>query len=123
LTARLLETTRDEGSIIGFKSAQGGVYQFATRDDDDVEARDNLVATKHFSYESLRSIPDNRTTDFARGGDAQPPERPLVGQEEHGAITTRDSNAVFIDALEFRAVPDTFVRAERRQTCLTRSTQ
>jgi len=111
-SAALADASFNEVSVISFKGAQAGVEKFSLRDDDDVVARGDLVATKNLSNQSFSSIPLHRATEFPGRRDAQPPNPPLVGKEEHGGVAAAGANAARVHLLKLRALADVFGGAE-----------
>src|SRR5262245_37526463 len=97
---------------LGFKGNQAGVEQFAFRDDDDVEAWRELVATKNLSNQSFSSISLDRAPQFPGGGDSQSAYRQVVREGEQRQITAVCSDAPFVNLLVFRAAADAFRPAE-----------
>ena len=95
--------TFDEGSVIGFKDSQAGVEQVAFGNDDHVIARSDLVATKNLSYQSFSPVPLHRSAELFRGRDPQPPDSPLVGEDEDRGVAAVDLRAAVVDRLELRA--------------------
>ena len=104
----MAEASFDEVSVISFKGAQAGVEILALRNDDDVEPRRYLISTKYLSNQSFSSVSLNRAAHFPGRRDTQPPDAPLVGQHEDGAVAAVESNALFVDLLEFRPTTDVF---------------
>jgi len=106
------EVTLEVVTVFGFKGSQGGVKQPAIRHDDDVEARRDLVTTENFSNQSFSSIPLDRASQLLRGGDPQPAERKLVGQDEEGTVAAVNPGAMLVDLLELLATTNVFVALE-----------
>jgi hypothetical protein len=101
---------------LGFKGSQAGVEQFAFRDDDDVEAWRELVATKDLSNQSFSSISLDRAAQFPRGGDSQPAHRQIVREREQRQIAAVRADAAVVNLLIFRAAADAFVRPKTGRT-------
>jgi hypothetical protein len=97
---------------LGFKGSQAGVEQFAFRDDDDVEAWRELVATKNLSNQSFSSISLDRATQFLRSGDSQSANRQVVREREHRQITAVRPDTTIVDLLVLDAATNAFVPAE-----------
>jgi hypothetical protein len=97
---------------LGFKGSQAGVEQFAFRDDDDVEAWRELVATKNLSNQSFSSISLDRATQFLRSGDSQSANRQVVREREHRQITAVRPDATIVNLLVLDATADTFGRSK-----------
>jgi hypothetical protein len=70
------------GSEFGFNGDEGGIKQFATGDDHDVESRRKLVMAENLSNQSLGPVADDRTADLASGGDAETTDRQVIRQRE-----------------------------------------
>jgi hypothetical protein len=95
---------------LGFKGSQAGVEQFAFRDDDDVEAGRELVATENLSNQSFSSISLDRAPQLPGGGDSQPAHRQAVREREQRQIAAVRLYAAIVNLLIFRAAADAFVR-------------
>ena len=93
-------------SIIGFKGVQAGIEKIAFRHDDDVEAWSDFITTKDFSNQSLSSISLNGPAELARGGDPETADAELIGQQEHGGVSTVSLDAAVVHLLKFCAAPD-----------------
>jgi hypothetical protein len=106
------ETSLDEVSVIGFKDVQAGVEQVALRDDDDVKAGGDFVATEDLSNQSFRSVSLNGSPELAGSGDSQPPGAAAVRQEKHCAVAAMNPRAALVYLLEFRPAANTLVWAE-----------
>jgi hypothetical protein len=98
----------------GFKGSQAGVEQFAFRDDDDVEAWRELVATKNLSNQSFSSISLDRATQFLRSGDSQTANRQVVREREHRQITAVRPDATIVNLLVLDAATNAFVPGKAR---------
>ena len=98
---------------LGFKGSQAGVEQFAFRDDDDVEAGRELVATEDLSNQSFSSISLDRAAQFPGSGNSQPAHRQVVREREQGQKTPVCADAAVINLLIFRTAADPFVRPQR----------
>ena len=107
-SAPLAKASFDEVSVISFKDAQAGVEILALRNDDDVEPRRYLISTKYLSNQSFSSVSSNRSADFSCRRDPEPSYAMLVGQDKNRAVAAVESNALFVDLLEFRPTPDVF---------------
>src|SRR3954447_20469547 len=107
-SAALADASFDDGSVISFKGVQAGVEKFSLRDDDDVVALGDLVATENLSNQSFSSISLHRSADLPGRRDAEPPDPPLVGEEEHGAVTAAGANAARVHLLKLRSLADMF---------------
>lgn len=108
----MAEAAREEVSVIGFKGGQGSVEQLALWDDDDVEARGDVVTTENLSYQSFSSIPLHRAADSLRRRDTQTPRFLLVRQDEHGHVPAVRLRAAVVDPLELRAAAKTLLGNE-----------
>ena len=100
---------------LGFKGSQAGVEQFAFRDDDDVEAWRELVATKNLSNQSFSSISLDRAAQFPRGGDSQSAHWQVVREREQRQIAAMRPGAAIVNLLILGAAADTFVRPKGLQ--------
>jgi hypothetical protein len=100
------------GSVIGFKDGQAGVKQLTSGHDDDVEALGDFVATKNLSNQSFRSVSLDRAPELPCGGDAEPPDRPLVWQDEQRAVAALNPGASLVHLLKFCAAANPFGRAK-----------
>ena len=110
--SRLAEASFEEGSVVSFNGAQAGVEQVSLWDDDDVEPGGDFVATKDLSNQSLSSISLNGSAELAGRCNPQPADPALVGQDEHRAVATMESDAAFVHLLVFSAAADSFVWPE-----------
>jgi hypothetical protein len=108
----------DEVSVISFKGAQAGVEKFALGNDDDVEPWRDLVSPKDLSNQSFSSISLNRTPDFPRRRDPEPPDAAVIGQDENRGVSAVESNAPFVNLLKLRTPPDVFCGTESQSYSL-----
>jgi hypothetical protein len=104
----LTEASFDEVSVISFKGAQAGVEELTLGNHDDIEPWRDFISTKDLSNQSFSSVSLNRSADFSCRRDSEPSYATLVGQDENGAVAAVESNALFVDLLEFRPTPDVF---------------
>ena len=110
--AAAAEGSLDRVSVIGFKGCQAGVEQLALRDDDDVEARRELVTTENLSNQTFSAVSDDCAAQLARGGNPQPADRPFVPHDEHGAVTAVDADAALVNLLKIGAAANAFGRTK-----------
>jgi hypothetical protein len=96
---------------LGFKGSQAGVEQFAFRDDHNVEARRELVATKPSNQSFALFL--STATQFFRSGDSQAANRQVVREREHRQITVVRPDATIVNLLVLDATADTFGRSKR----------
>src|SRR5437899_4731239 len=82
---------------LGFKGSQAGVEQFAFRNDDDVEAGRELVATEDLSNQSFSSISLDRATQFPGSGDSQPAYRQAVRERKQRQIAAVRPNTAIVN--------------------------
>jgi hypothetical protein len=75
--------------------------EFALGDDDNVEARRDLIPPENLSYQSFGQISLDRATQFLRRRNPEPANRPLIGQQKHGEISTVNLSAAVVNLLEF----------------------
>jgi hypothetical protein len=101
---------------LGFKGSQAGVEQFAFRDDDDVEAWRELIATENLSNQSFSSISLDRAPQFAGGGDSQSAYGQVVREREQREIAAVCSDATFVNLLVLRTAADVLIRPKARRT-------
>src|SRR5215475_5453965 len=101
---------------LNFKGSQAGVEQFAFRDDDDVEAWRELVATKNLSNQPFSSVSLNRSSQFTRSSDVQSANRQIVRECEHRQIAAMGPDAAVVDLLVLDASTDAFVPPESLHT-------
>jgi hypothetical protein len=99
-------------AVIGFKNSQAGVEQVALRDDDDVEARGDVVATEDLSNQTFSTISLDRATQLPGRRDTQSADIELVGQNEHRGKAAMDSGAVLVHLPEFGAAANPLGRTE-----------
>jgi hypothetical protein len=102
-------------AIVGFKDGEGSVEDLAFGDNDDIKTRRDVVMTENLSNQSFSPISLNGSAELLRRRDAQPADRPFVGQDEHGGEASVDADAALIDVLKFGAAADPFMRPEPRQ--------
>jgi hypothetical protein len=94
---------------LGFKGSQAGVEQFAFRDDDDVEAGRELVATENLSNQSFSSISLDRAAQFPGGGDSEPANGQAVREREQRQIAAVCLYAAIVNLLILGVPTYTFV--------------
>ena len=102
------------GSVIGFKGGQAGVEQFASRDDDNVEAGGNFVATENFSHQSFGTISLDSPAQLFCRCDPQATPRAVIGQDEERAVAPSNPGAALVDLLKLGAPADPFVPSQAR---------
>ena len=108
----LSETPFEYVAVVGFKNSQAGVEQFAFRDDDDVEARGDVVATEDLSNQTFRAVSLNGATQLPGCCDTQPADIELVGQDEQRAVAAPDPGAMIVNLPEFGAAANPLIRAK-----------
>lgn len=91
-----------------FKGALGYFKKSAVRNDDDVEPWGDLVAPKDIPNHSLRAIPDDRSSQFLRGGNTEPSAVAGVLQDEQRGELRSDPTARTVDTLEVFAPKNPF---------------
>ena|SRR6266487_6008451 len=106
--ATLAEGTVEKGPVIGFKDGQAGLEHFPFGHDHHVEPISELVSTKDLSNQSFGSIPLDRAAELSRRGDPEPPQGPIVGQDEQRAVTAVNSAALVIYLFEFSSASNSF---------------
>jgi len=111
-SAAVADASFNEVSVISFKGAQAGAENISFRDDDDVVALGDFVSTENLSNQSFSSISLHRAADLPGRRDAEPSNSPVVGKEEHGAVTAAGANAACVNLLKLRALADVFGGAE-----------
>jgi hypothetical protein len=87
-------------AVFGFKGNLGGVEQFPSRNDDQVEPWSDFVAAENLSNQPLRSVSLNGAPQFLRRGDAEPSDCQLVGQDEERSEATLNLDPLLINPLE-----------------------
>ena len=97
---------------LSFKGSQADVQQFAFRDDDDVEAWREFVATENLSNQSFSSISLYRAAELACGGDSQSANRQIVREREQRQIPAVRPDPAVVDLLIFDAASNPFVGPE-----------
>jgi len=97
---------------LGFKGSQAGVEQFAFRDDDDVEAWREFVATEDLSNQSFSSISLDRSTQLPGRGDPQSANRQVVREGEQRQIAAMRPEAAVVNVLVLRPSANAFIRSE-----------
>jgi hypothetical protein len=101
--------------IVGLKDGQGGVEHLALGYDDDIKPWRDVVVTENLSYESFSSISSNGSAQLFRGRDAQPSDRAMIGQDEHGRVAAVDPGTALVDFLKLGATADALMLPEPRQ--------
>ena len=91
---------------LGFKGSQAGVEQFAFRNDDDVEAGRELVATENLSNQSFSSISPDGPTELAGRRDAEAADAELVGEQKDRRVAAMDLDAAVVHLLELGTAAD-----------------
>ena len=94
---------------LGFKGSQAGVEQFAFRDDHDVEAGRELVATENLSNQSFGSISFDRAAQFPGSGDSEPADGQAVREREQRQIAAVCLHAAVVNLLILGAPTYPFV--------------
>ena len=74
--------------------------------------------TENLSNQSFSPISLNGSAELLRRRDAQPSDRAVVGQNEHGRKAPVNPHAPLIDGLKLGAAADAFMRPEPRQISL-----
>ena len=74
-------------SVISFKNSQAGVEQFALGDDDDVEARGDLVSTEDLSNQTFSAVSRHRAAELDASYAAYD-EHPLHEPDEWGDLAS-----------------------------------
>src|SRR5438876_7795949 len=92
-------STGDGVAIFGFKGGQARVKQVMTRNDDDIEPRRDVISAKDLSNQTLSAIPDNRSAESLRRGDAQPPDGQSVRLREQRVIAARNAGPMLVGVL------------------------
>jgi len=100
---------------LGFKGSQAGVEQFAFRDDHDVEAGRELVATENLSNQSFCSISLDRAAQLPGSGDSEPADGQAVREREQRQIAAVCLHAAVVNLLILGAPTYPFVSPERER--------
>ena len=111
----------DGAAVFGFKGHQARVKQLVAGDDDDIEARRDVISTKNLSNQTLSAIPDNRSTEALCGGNAEPPDGQSVRLREQRVIAARNAGPMLVDVLEIGVSSDPLARAEFQRLFATDS--
>src|SRR5262245_42597797 len=113
-SASVSKTSFEVRAVITFNRVQARLEQLASGDDDDVKARRDLVTPEHFTDQTFRSVSLDRPSKLFRGGDAQPPDRQGVCQDEQRTEAALNARAALVHLLELDAATDVFVLPDTR---------
>ena len=102
----------DGAAVFGFKGHQARVKQLVAGDDDDIEARRDVISTKNLSNQTLSAIPDNRSAKSLCRSDAEPSDSQSVRLGEQRVIAARNARPMLVDVLEIGVSSDPLARAE-----------
>ena len=108
----MAEAAFEDVPVIGFKNSQAGVEQVASRDDDDVEAGGDVVATEDLSNQTFSTVSLDRATQLPGCRDTQSADIELVGQDEQRGKAAMDPGAVLVHLPEFGAAANPLGRTE-----------
>ena len=93
-------------AVINFKDTQASIEEFTRGDHHHIVTLRDLVQSERLSNQSFSSISLNCAADLPGRRDPEPPDAPIVGQEEHRAVAAMKSNAPLVNLLEFRTLAD-----------------
>ena len=98
--------------IVSFEAGERRIEDVPARDDDDIEARSDLVTPEHFPHQALRAVADDGAAQLSRG--RNPEARPGVGarQDEDGHQSPVLPSTRLVDPLKFCAPADVTLGAE-----------
>lgn len=102
-----------EGTIVGFKAAKLGIEHFPPRNDDDVQSRGELVATKDLARQSLGPVANDSAAQFSRRRHAETCHWGVVWQREDRHEATGGAKPPLIDALIIGAPGDSLRWTQR----------
>jgi len=98
-----------DGSKIGFKGYQAGVEQLALRDDHEIVAGRDLVATKNLSNQSFSAVSLDRAAQLLACRHPKPPFDPLFRQQKERRVAAVNARAAVVHELEIGTAPDPLV--------------
>jgi hypothetical protein len=104
--------TIHELPVFGFKDSEAGVEHLPFGDDDHVEARCDLVATKCLTDQPFGAISLDGSAKFLRRGNTQAAHRLRVGQDEQRAVASMNARSALINQLKLGTAPNAFERAK-----------
>jgi hypothetical protein len=73
-----------EGAELALESGVGGIEEFATRNNDDVQGPVWFVVAEQLAHLAFRAIADDGTANLPGGGDPEPRRRPVGGSYKNG---------------------------------------
>ena len=82
------------------------------RNNDNIEPRRDVISTKNLSNQTLSAIPDNRSTQSLRRGNAEPSDGQSVRFREQRVIAARNAGPMLVDVLEIGVSADPLAWAE-----------
>lgn len=106
LCERIPPNSSKSRKVVSFNRGEWCIEQFSARDDDDVDAVDDLVASEQFSGHPLRSASLDRNTHLPGGSHAQAWVRPPIRHGKKRHEFSSDPDAALVGALELWATPD-----------------
>ena len=99
-------------TVFGFKDGQTRVEELALGDDDNVEARRDLVTTKNLSYQSFGPISLDGATQLSCRRDSQASHSELVREDKQRSVTPVNAGSALVYVLKVRAAADPLVGSE-----------
>lgn len=96
-------------TVLGFKDGQTRFEELALGDNDDVEARCDLVTTENLSYQSLSPISLGGATQLSCRRDSQASHSELVREDKQRSVTPKNTGSALVYALKVRAAADPLV--------------
>jgi hypothetical protein len=97
-----LETT----PIVTLENGQSGLQKFSFWHHDDIDAGVDAVVAKELSDQPFGPIPLHGTANLPGCCNSEPCKTHGVGQNEHRAVATSDTQSVLVYAQEFWPAPD-----------------
>jgi hypothetical protein len=109
---RFDEVTRDGSAVVGFKGTQVYREQLASRHDDDIEARRDVISTEDLSNQTFSTISNHRAAKPLRRGNAQATDCESIRFRKERVVAARNAAAMLVDILEIGMSADPLAWAE-----------
>lgn len=101
-----------QGTVLGFKRSLARIEKPPPGHNNHVEARRNLVAPKHLSYQSFSTVSLDGAAELPRRGNPQSTYPAACGQEEQRAVATVEADPLCVDLLKLGPAANPLVRPE-----------
>lgn len=73
-----------EGAVLALETGIGGIEEFATRNNDDVQGQVRFVVAEQLSHQPFCAVANDGATNLPGGGDPEPGSRLMCGSRKHG---------------------------------------